>query len=191
MDNKNRPVTESDVLLDHNYDGIQEYDNPLPNWWLTTLFTTLIFGFIYWVHYSIAGGPTLNDELKVAMTEHKKIVGSQPEQTESESELLALVAGAEKLTAGQSVYEAKCSACHAGDGGGLVGPNLTDKFWIHGSGDMVSLVTVIRKGVPDKGMPAWETMISKDEVLAVTAYVHSLKGKTPAAPKAAQGQEFP
>lgn len=191
MDNKNRPTTESDVLLDHDYDGIQEYDNPLPNWWLTTFFVTLIFGFIYWIHYGVAGGPTLGDELKVAMTEFKKLKDSQPDQVESESDLQAMIAGSEKLSLGKQVYEAKCSACHSADGGGMIGPNLTDKFWIHGNGNLTSLVTVIRKGVLEKGMPAWETMISKDEVIAVTAYVHSLQGTHPATPKPAQGQEFP
>lgn len=171
-------------LLDHDYDGIQEYDNPLPNWWLMTFFGTIIFGFIYFLHYTFGGGFTQDMELQAAMAELPKAV----EMELSEEELAGKMT-ADTIASGKAVYASKCAACHGPEGQGLIGPNLTDKFWLHGQGDRKSLVKVIAKGVTEKGMPAWTGMISDDEIVQVAGFVHSIKDTKPANPKEPQGVE--
>jgi cytochrome c oxidase cbb3-type subunit 3 len=145
----------------HEYDGIIEHDNPLPTWWLWTFFLTIIFAFIYFLHYEVANGPTLK----------------------------AAFSAEGIVNAGKAVFESKCTACHGQELQGLIGPNLTDKFWIHG-GNRMDIVKVIREGVSDKGMPPWGPILKKEEVYSVTAYILSKQGSNPAGAKAPEGQEF-
>ena len=178
-------MKETDKLLDHNYDDIQELDNPLPNWWLTTFFGTIIFAFLYYIHYTFGGGATLQEELKVALQE-------LPKATEillSEKELETKLGAPGSLEKGKAVFVAKCTACHGAEGQGLIGPNLTDEYWIHGKGTRADIYAVIQKGVAEKGMPAWGSMISSDEVVQVTGYVYSLKGTHPLNAKPPQGEK--
>jgi len=171
----------------HSYDGITEYDNPLPSWWLATFFGTIIFAFIYFMHYQFGGGQTLTEELKVATQELEKIRPKE-EAGETDEELLGLMKDPSLLALGASAYTAKCVACHASELQGLVGPNLTDKYWIHGKGSPSDIAKVIRKGVLDKGMPAWESMLNKDEVVGLIAYIYSKKNTNPTGAKAPQGE---
>ncbi len=171
-------------LLDHDYDGIQEYDNPLPNWWLMTFFGTIIFAFIYYVHYTFGGGPNLREELEVAMKDLPKA----SEKVFSDEELKGKMDNPEIIAKGKAVFAGKCAACHGAEGQGIIGPNLTDNFWLHG-GHRADIVKTITKGVTEKGMPSWEGMISDDEIIQVAGFVYSLKGTHPANPKAPQGEE--
>lgn len=176
-------------LKNHEYDGIKEYDNPLPNWWLVTFFGTIIFAFIYWVHYEIAGGPTLDQELELAMADLKSRQGSVASKAESESDLEALMQDPSVALAGVAPYNGKCAACHGQELQGLIGPNLVDSYWIHGKGTRVDIVGMIRKGVPEKGMPPWQGMMKEEEIYAVAAYILSKKGSRPANAKAPQGEK--
>ncbi|MGZ3769976.1 MAG: cbb3-type cytochrome c oxidase N-terminal domain-containing protein [Bdellovibrio sp.] len=173
----------------HEYDGIIEHDNPLPMWWLWTFFLTIIFAFIYYIHYELAGGPTLKDELKTAMDEIEKTrsqaVASAPLETEDSLKADFGKDGVVKLGAAQ--FSTKCASCHGPNLEGLIGPNLTDKHWIHGQGTRMDIVKVIREGVADKGMPPWGPVLKKEEVYAVAAYILSKKGSNPAGAKAPQG----
>lgn len=179
----------SDKLIEgHEYDGIREFDNALPAWWLITFYATIIFGFLYWIHYQFGGGPTQAQELATNMARHDAARGSAPRR--SESELLALF-NAENAAKGHGIFAVRCASCHAENGGGLIGPNLTDFFWIVGEGRPSDLYKVVREGVPAKGMPAWGDMMSDDEVVHVSAFVHSLKGQNVKNGKAPQGNEFP
>lgn len=94
-----------------------------------------------------------------------------------------------ELAAGKKTYDTSCVACHAPDGGGTVGPNLTDDFWIHG-GSLDEVVKTITDGVPAKGMIAWKAMLKPEQILAVAKYIKSLRGTTPATPKAAEGKKY-
>lgn len=180
----------NDPLTDHEYDGIQEYDNPLPTWWLWTFFLTIIFAFLYYIHYEVGGGPTLKDELAVAMKNLETAAAQHaPAVTESEEMLTDAMKDPKLAELGGAAFTAKCAACHGPQLGGLIGPNLTDNFWLHGKGTRMDIATVIRKGVPEKGMPPWESMLSKDEVYGLTAYILSKKGSNPANAKAPQGDE--
>lgn len=187
-DNKNNQDFEGlGKLLDHNYDDIRELDNPLPGWWLVTFWGTIVFAAIYYIYYEMMGGPTLDQELKEAMTKIEQNMQAQTPQ--SQTDLLALVGNAEVIAKGQASYVAKCSACHAATGAGGIGPNLADDFWIHGDGKPESIREVVRKGVLEKGMPAWEAVLPPEEVDALTVFVISLRGTNPPDAKAPQGQK--
>ncbi|PWU19534.1 MAG: nitrogen fixation protein FixP [Bdellovibrio sp.] len=182
-------------------DGIQELDNPLPGWWLVTFYGTIIFAFFYWIHYTFTNAPDLQGELKLAMDELERVRknsggdaggggsgGALP--AESEEQLAALFAPGDRADQGKVVFAAKCASCHGPEGAGLVGPNLTDKFWIHGKGTRKDILAVISGGVKDKGMPAWSEMLSKEELYSSAAFVFSIKGKNlPGKPP--EGNEVP
>ncbi|MFN7262868.1 MAG: cbb3-type cytochrome c oxidase N-terminal domain-containing protein [Pseudobdellovibrionaceae bacterium] len=173
-DNKEQDI----ILSDREYDGIQEYDNPLPNWWLVTFFGTIIFAFVYWIHYSFGGGWSQSQELAHDLKQIEKSVQIVKPVSEvlSEAKLEEFFNSEERKVAGKSIYEGKCASCHGPNGEGLIGPNLTDLYFIHGT-DRSSVMTVVNRGVLEKGMPAWEQMMKSDEVIAVSAFVYSLRGK--------------
>ena len=178
---------DNDKLTDHEYDGIQEFDNPLPNWWLMTFFGTIIFAFIYWLHYEVGGGPSLQAELKQAML----ALQAQNHQTITkeltEDELEVMLKDPQMAAAGLAAFTGKCAACHGPELQGGIGPNLTDSYWIHGSGSKSDILQTIKKGVPDKGMPPWESMLESKEILALTALIISKKDSNPPGAKAPQG----
>lgn len=173
----------------HVYDGIVEHDNPLPNWWLWTFLITIIFSALYFLHYEVSGAPTLEDELKVSMQEIEKRQAAhmQVQPLETEEFLMKEFERQELAAVGASEYQNKCAACHGQDLQGLIGPNLTDKFWLHGEGLRTGIVKVIRDGVAEKGMPPWGPMLKKDEIYALAAFIHSKRGTNPAGAKAPQG----
>jgi cytochrome c oxidase cbb3-type subunit 3 len=176
-------------LLDHNYDNIRELDNPLPGWWLVTFYGTIIFGIIYFGYYQLFGGPNLDQELQTAMTEIRSQLQAQAPAPGPQVDLKALYADDGAKTKGKAVYDLRCVACHGPKGEGVIGPNLTDDFWIHGDGSLEAIHTTVSKGVLEKGMPAWESQITAEEVNNVTVYVRSLRGTNPPNPKAPQGDK--
>lgn len=185
------PNDKMDVVLDHEYDGIKELDNPLPMWWLWTFFGTIIFAFIYWLHYDIAGAPTSDMYLQQQLTQiaqQKKLDQSNQPQ-KSASDLNALVSDASVVASGNKLFQMNCANCHGQQGQGGIGPNLTDKYWLHGEGDIAGVLHVVQKGVLDKGMPAWEAIFKAEEMEALSAFVMSLKGSNPPNAKAPQGDE--
>lgn len=185
-DDKKEPV-----LLDHNYDGIQEYDNPLPNWWLFTFLGAIIFSAIYYIHYDISGaGPSLMDEFKASMVQLEATSQKGDHGGGQSEESLAAFFNEEGSSAlGKEVFGAKCASCHGPKGEGLIGPNLTDNFWIHGNGTRMAILSVVRAGVLEKGMPNWDSMLKENEILAVTGHVFALRGSHPEHAKEAQGVE--
>lgn len=164
---------EQDKLLNHEYDGIQELDNNLPSWWLWTFFITIIFSFIYWLHYSFTGdGPTLGEELQAKMTkieQQRNAVAAVPSEEAQDPAVL--------LAEGTKIYKNYCLSCHADLGQGSVGPNLTDDYWIHGKGEKAALQKVIEDGVLDKGMPPWKGILKPNEILAVLSFIDSIRGQ--------------
>lgn len=169
------------------YDGIVEHDNPMPSWWLWTFFLTIIFAFIYYVHYEIAGGPTLQDELKIEMAQLEKASAKAPAPVETEESLAAVFGKSEAIQAGSATYAQKCASCHGADLQGLIGPNLVDSYWIHGKATKMDIVHWIRVGVPEKGMPPWGPVMKNEELYSVAAYIYSKKGTQPAGSKEPQG----
>lgn len=176
-------------LLDHEYDGIKELDNPLPSWWLATFLITIIFGFLYWIHYEFGGGQNQWDELKQDMARIESSKKNRPAPTVSDDELDELLASSSILGEGKAIYDSKCAACHGPQLQGLIGPNLTDEFWIHGQGKLSDIVKVIRTGVLDKGMPPWEGQLKDNEIKAVSAFIIRQRDTNPPNPKAPQGEK--
>lgn len=173
-------------LIEHNYDGIQEYDNPLPRWWVYLFYATIVFSILYALNVpgiGIGKGRIADYEADVAAfrAAHPPDAGGiSPEQ------LTALAADPSALEAGKKVYTTNCASCHRADGGGMIGPNLTDDAWIHG-GTLVDIHKTIVEGVLAKGMPNWGKLLKPDQVNAVTIYVASLHGSKPANGKAPEG----
>jgi cytochrome c oxidase cbb3-type subunit 3 len=177
---------ENDRLLEHDYDGIKEYDNPMPRWWLWIFYATIIFVPFYYIApgmFGENGGNVAEYEAEVAA---HRAAAPPPPAALSNDALLALAKDADAVHEGQEVYQKNCVSCHGVDGGGLIGPNLTDAAWIHG-GTPTAVHTTIVEGVLAKGMPPWGRILKPEELDQVTAYVLSLRGTTPTNPKAPEG----
>lgn len=179
-----------DELLNSNYDGIQEYDNDLPKWWLMLFYITIAFAIVYFGYYELGPGLGSEARLSQAMSEiDAQRALNKPAGGPDSATLLALVSDSARVASGKAVYDAKCLACHGPQGQGLVGPNLTDEFWIHG-GKIVDVQRTIREGVLDKGMLAWKGVLTDPEIDDVTAFVRSIRGTSPPNPKAPQGEPY-
>ena len=174
-------------LLDHEYDGIRERDNPPPGWTLVVFGASIVFAIGYWIWYH-AGGPGKSEaQAYVAEETTWKAVRAEAAKREvvSEGSLARAVDDDAVLTRGKTLFATSCLSCHGPLGAGLVGPNLTDGRQIHGS-TRLDLYKVIRDGVPAKGMLAWGTMMPQSDLVALTAFVVTLRGK-PVAGKAGEG----
>ena len=249
-------------LIDHDFDGIQEYDNDLPGWWKALFLITIIISIIYVPYYHLAGdlqdveyqkemGTYVEDSERGAMTAYTSPYAGDGEMTpalrasinevldapfddqllramgkanvdqlakleaafpeayavyasggaptpatvaaapeEASAENLAVLTDDASLTAGKEIWDTQCFSCHLNDGGGLIGPNMTDNYWIHG-GDMASIVNLIKVGVTAKGMIPWESTLTPDQINQVASFIKvKLVGTSPANPKAAEGDLF-
>ena len=172
---------EADVMLDHNYDGIRELDNVLPPWWVYLFYGTIIFGAIYIVRYQIMDGNNQVQEFQTEMQEAKVAVAeylkTAPDMMSKEK--VTLLTDATSLAAGKAIYTANCVACHRPDGGGQIGPNLTDNYWILGGGIKNVFNTIMEGGRDGKGMVAWKASIKPSDIQKVASYVLSLQGTNP------------
>lgn len=164
------------LLLDHNYDGIQELDNNLPRWWVWLFYITIIYAAVYLIYYHV----THTGDLQAAEYKSEMKIGEQLKSAamgkfESSIATLQPSKDAAVLENGKVAYNKYCAPCHRVDGGGLVGPNLTDDYWIHGS-SFTDSVKIIWDGVPAKGMVTWKTVLKPDEINAVASYIYTLRG---------------
>lgn len=188
--NSAKPISEErDIELDHNYDGIKELDNKLPPWWLYSFYASIVFAFGYMIYYHVLDGENQTMEFenemmaaKIAVEEYKK---NAPDLIDAES--VTLLTEASDLEAGATIYQNNCMACHAADGGGGIGPNLTDEHWILGGGIKNVFHTVSEGGRAGKGMVAWKSILKPTEIQQVASYILSLQGSAPANPKEAEG----
>ena len=176
-----------DKVMDHDYDGIKECNNPLPRWWLGTFYITIVFAVAYYFVYEINKGPTLVQEHEAAMAQINAVrQANAPKIEEETDDQIFQFKNEEGLKLGAEVYTGKCAACHGPELQGLIGPNLTDDYWIHGA-KATDMAKVIRTGVADKGMPPWGELLKKEEVYAVISFISTKKGSNPPNPKAPQG----
>jgi cytochrome c oxidase cbb3-type subunit 3 len=181
---------EQEIILDHNYDGIKELDNDLPPWWVWGFYATILFAVIYLARFHIFNGVDQETEYEqevvaaqLAIEEYKKTAKDLVDIN-----TVVLLTDAEDLNAGKAVFELNCVACHKADGGGGIGPNLTDKHWILGGGIKNVFKTISEGGRDGKGMIAWKQSLKPAEMAQVASYVLSMQGTTPADPKAPEGE---
>jgi cytochrome c oxidase cbb3-type subunit III len=176
------------LLLDHEADGIRELDNKLPRWWVWLFYLTIIFGVIYISYYHVfAKGDLATEGQMVAEYQAEMKIGDALKtaaMSKFEAGMTSLKPSqdAETLARGKKTFLTLCAPCHRPDGGGLVGPNLTDDYWIHGS-NFVDNVTTIWNGVPAKGMITWKNTLKPQEVFEVASYIYTLRGTHPPNPK--------
>lgn len=186
-----KPVEEEhEIILDHNYDGIRELDNSLPPWWLYGFYATIIFGAIYLVRFHIFNGENQYQELEAEYAQAKIDIEAYKKTAKDLVDIntVTLLTDAADLKAGQVIFEENCVACHMADGGGGIGPNLTDEYWILGGGIKNVFRTVSEGGRNGKGMIAWKQSLKPSEMAQVSSYLLQFQGTTPAKPKAAEGE---
>lgn len=180
---------EHEIILDHNYDGIKELDNSLPPWWLYSFYASIIFAAIYLLRYHVFNGANQIEELNIANAEAEASIQEYLKTAKDlvNFETVEILTDASDLKAGKVIFQDNCVACHKADGGGGIGPNLTDKHWILGGGIKNVFHTISEGGRAGKGMVAWKESLKPSEMAQVASYVLSLQGTTPAEPKAPEG----
>ena len=183
MNNENDPL-----LMAHEADGIHELDNKLPRWWVWLFYLTIIFSIGYFAYYHVLGaGNLMAGEYAQEMKIGEAIKSSALAKFEANLEALKPSPEPVVLASGKQTFGRLCAPCHRADAGGLVGPNLTDDYWIHGDKFSDNLKT-IWNGVPEKGMVTWKTMLKPDEIYAVASYIYTLRGSKPPNPKPPENQ---
>lgn len=188
--NSFKPIKdERDIDLGHDYDGIRELDNKLPPWWLYGFYVCVIFAGIYlWQYHVSKTSPLPEQELQIAMekADKEKEAYLKKAANNIDENSVKLLTEAADIEAGKKIYTTSCVACHLADGGGQVGPNLTDEYWLHG-GSVQDIFKTIKYGWPEKGMKSWKDDFSPRQMAQLTSYVKSLTGTKPAQPKEPQG----
>ena len=181
---------EHEIILDHNYDGIKELDNSLPPWWLYTFYASIIFAVIYLFRYHVFyTAPNqfaeLENEYTIAQNEIEEYKKTAKDLVDFET--VQVLTDATDLANGKKIFEVNCVACHKADGGGGIGPNLTDEHWILGGGIKNVFKTITEGGRDGKGMIAWKTSLKPSEINQVASYLLTFQGTTPAEPKDPEG----
>ncbi len=190
--NKVVPIEkEQDIMLDHDYDGIRELDNSLPPWWKYGFYLTIVVAVVYlWYYHGGGNGPSSYDEYAAEVQAGEEAKAAYLAKTANNvDENTVAMLDASGVAAGGNIFQTTCAACHAKDGGGGVGPNLTDEYWLHG-GSIKDVFKSIKYGWPDKGMKSWKDDFSPNQIAQLASYVKSLKGTKPAAPKEKQGDIY-
>lgn len=160
-----------DVETDHEYDGIREFDNPLPRWWLWTFAITVIFSIFYWmIEHNLKSEGTF----EVYANEMDELQRRMAAAEVDEPKLIALAQDAAIVAEGRGIFESNCATCHGQRGEGLSGPNLTDGFWIHDAAPKDLFVSVAA-GYPKAGMPAWGLNLGPQRIERVVAYLLTIK----------------
>lgn len=179
---------EHEIMLDHNYDGIQELDNKLPPWWVAMFYLTIVFGVVYiWYYHFRTGGQLQEQEYQTELVEaeaQQKLMANRVDENS-----VKLLTESDKIAAGQAIFAKNCVACHGKLGEGGVGPNLTDSYWLHG-GDIKSVFKTIKYGVPAKGMIPWQAQLSPSQIQEVASFIATLKNTNPPNAKEPQGEEI-
>jgi cytochrome c oxidase cbb3-type subunit 3 len=183
-------LTNDRLIKGHNYDGIRELDNALPPWWVWLFYLTIAFAIIYSIRLFVFDA----DDLVQAKEFNKEMADYHAKHAEAEKAdanfKIALLTDEASLAEGQKTWESICAACHLKDGGGLVGPNMTDDYWIHGN-TVDDLYNVVTNGVIEKGMLSYKQQLSDKQRLEVVSYIlEKIHGTTPANPKEPQGEKY-
>ena len=165
-------------ILEHEYDGIREYDNPLPRWWVWMWAGSFFFSLGYFFHYHVShNGTSVADGYEQDMAEAREAEAKQSlAEPVNEESLGKLMANPALMTDAKALFGLRCTPCHGAQAQGVIGPNLTDSSWIHGAGTLTDIYAVVDGGVAAKGMPAWGRQLTPIELRKVVAYVGTLRG---------------
>lgn len=174
---------EDEIIEGHDYDGIQEFDNNLPPWWVGMFYMTIIFSVIYLGYYWGFDGPTQQEEYQAQMDEAAAKYKDIDEVYEAPIEDVAL------LSEAIEIYNANCAACHREDLGGQIGPNLTDAYWKH-KGGINDIYKTVKYGIPNTAMKSWKNEFDNDQIYAISSYIMSKNGSNPPSPKDKEGDLY-
>lgn len=182
---------EDNSPLPHNYDGIEEYDNPLPFWWVALFWVTIVFSVGYWAYYHVGDGPSILQAYDVDMKQYydQQAQAMAAAGAITDDALRGMQSNGAIMATAKATFGARCVVCHGEHAEGKIGPNLTDKYWLHG-GRLTDFFRTISEGVPAKGMVAWKTQLLPAEMMSLAAYVGTLQGTNPANPKEPQGELY-
>ncbi len=186
-----KPLTqEQEIVMDHNYDGIRELDNKLPPWWVYLFYASIIFAVVYLARYHIFNGTDQIMEYQNELAQAKIDIDEYKKNNKDLVDIntVELLTDAGELAAGKAIFTENCIACHKADGGGGIGPNLTDDHWILGGGIKNVFHTISEGGRAGKGMISWKSDLKPSQIAEVASYVLSLQGTKPAEPKPAEGE---
>lgn len=183
---------EDKVDTGHMYDGIRELDNKIPPWWRYAFYSTIVFAVVYlWRYHVSETAPLQIEEYEIAVAEAEEahqayLLAAGNRIDENNVEMV----DEDGIQAGEKIFMQNCAACHGGNGEGLVGPNLTDEYWIHGKGELPDVFTVVKYGVVEKGMMAWKDQLSPSMMAQVSSYILTLQGTNPPNQKEPQGERY-
>lgn len=184
---------EESIILDHDYDGIKELDNHLPPWWSYLFYVTIVFGIFYVIFYHVTDTlPLQEKEYEIEMAEAAAMAQMREAEaaasgTAFSEEDIELTTDPDVLASGAKIFGSQCVACHKADAGGMIGPNLTDDYWLHG-GDIKSVYKTISEGVPGTTMIPWKSSMSGEDMAALANYIKSIRGTNPPDAKAPEGE---
>jgi cytochrome c oxidase cbb3-type subunit 3 len=176
--------------LGHNYDGIEELDNPTPPWWQWGFVFSVVFAVIYlWVYFVSHSAPNQIKELEIANTKAEEQIKAYMASSANkiDENTVTFLEGSADIDAGKKIFTSTCAPCHGADGGGVVGPNLTDNYWLHG-GTIHDIFKTIKNGVPEKGMKSWKDDFTPKQIAQLASFIVTLKGTKPVNPKEPQGE---
>ncbi len=182
-------LTGDDLLSGHDYDGIKELDNPMPKWWLWLFYLTIVFAAVYYVRYHVMHTGALQiEEYENEMAEAAKSLNNSGTAILDETNVTVLTDEI-SLAAGKEIYDKQCLVCHLSKGEGLVGPNLTDEYWLHG-GSIGDIFKIIKVGNPSMGMISWKDQLTPLQIQQVSSFIYNMEETNPPNPKAPQGEKY-
>lgn len=175
-------------ILDHEYDGIREYDNPMPGWWVKMFWGSFFFAIGYGFHYHLSGnGVSVHDAYESEMAEVRAEQARRAlAENVTEEGLAKLTLDAKLMADAKGIFAQRCTPCHGEHAQGVIGPNLTDGYWLHGQGTLMDIHHTVSEGVPAKGMPSWKMQLTPVQVRELAAFIGTLRG-TNVPGKAPQG----
>ncbi len=184
--------THDQLIQGHRYDGIKEYDNPMPGWWVWLFWVCIAFSVVYfigitWFDFVDTYEDDLAQSQEALEMQRTAYAKANPTFEPTPANLATFVESADRVAAGEATYQSLCASCHGDKGQGMIGPNLTDNYWIHG-GSNTDIYEILTNGVAAKGMPAWDASLRPEERAELVAFIQSIQGTDPEGAKAPEGE---
>lgn len=184
---------EEKLLLSHEYDGIREFDNPMPKWWKWIFWGSFYFSVGYLFHYHLSeNGDSVAERYVAEVAKARELEAQQLLKGggPSEDKIAEFMAKEGLMADAKQLFVMRCSPCHGASGEGKIGPNLTDEYWLHGDASLMSIYEAISNGFPAKGMPPWSRQLRPVEVMKLAGFVGTLRNTNVPGPKGPEGQKI-